>query len=169
MAAQTDDELRSLARIVHALAIVGLISIAVLIGVNHVVAALGAYLRATGAVGERISAAAPALITMLPLIFFADAANRFRRAFALFAEGRYFEARSARLVRDAGVDVAWAIAAAALIVPNLLRWIVGDHGTHVVRVEGETVALFAFSLFIVAMGRILEQAAALKVDHDAIV
>lgn len=169
MSPRTDDELRSLARTVHVLAIVGLSAIVVLIGVNHVAAAVRAYLRATGEVGERISAAAPALVTMLPLIFFADAANRFRRAFALFAEGRYFEARSARLVRDAGVDVAWAIAAAALIVPNVVRWIGGGHGALVVRVEGETVALFGFSLFIVAMGRVLEQAAALKADHDAIV
>ena len=46
---------------------------------------LRAYLRTTGAVGERLTAAAPALITMLPLVFFADASNRFRGAFALLA------------------------------------------------------------------------------------
>lgn len=169
MTARTDDDLRDLARTVHVLAIGGLIAIAVLIGVNHVVAAVRAYLGATGELGERLRAAAPALATMVPLVLFADAANRFRRAFALFADGRYFEAGAARLVRDAGVDVAWAIAAAALLVPNLLRWIARDPGGLVLHVDGETVALFGFALFVVAMGRVLEQAAALKADHDAIV
>ncbi len=169
MSSPSDNNLRGLARTVHVLAIVGLIAIMVLLGSNHIAAAVLTYLRTTGEVGDRLTAAAPALITMVPLIFFADAANRFRAAFALFAEGRYFEARSARLLRDAGVDVALAIAAAALLVPNLLRWIGGEYGGGVVRIEGETVALFAFALFIVAMGRILEQAAALKADHDAIV
>lgn len=162
---RTDDELRSLARLAHALAIAGLIAIAVLIGVNHVLAAVRAYWRTRG----DVDAAAPALVTMLPLFFFADATNRFRRVFARFAEGAYFESGPARLVRDAGIDVAWAIAAAALIVPTLLHWIGDDHGALVLRIESETVALFAFATFVVVMGMILERAAALKAEHDAII
>jgi hypothetical protein len=166
---QSVEDIRALSRTVRVFAIVSLVLLTIVIVVNHVLPALLALVRPGVGLGERLSAAGVFAIRAAPLILFASAADRLRRALGDFVEGRFFEARAARLVREAGADVAWAIATYALIVPNLALWVETRGGGFDVRLEDETIALFGFALFVVALGRILEQAATLKAENDAIV
>ncbi len=163
------DAVRDLARTVQVFAIIGLVTLVVVIGVNHLYPAVLALLRGD-TLADRLNGAGLHLISALPLMFFADAADKLRRAFDDYVAGRFFEARAARLVSESGLDVAWALGASALIVPTLLLWVGARGGGGIdAQIEPETIALFSFALFIVAVGRILQQAADLKADNDAIV
>lgn len=169
MVARSPDDVRALARVVRAFVSNSFAVMAVLIAVNHLLPAILALLRG-GDLSTRLGAAAPPLIGAIPLAFFAGAALKLGRAFDDFVAGRFFEPRAARRIGDAGVDVACAIVASALVAPSLTQWVRARGGGPLVfDVGNETVALFAFALFVVAMGRILEQAALLKADNDAIV
>lgn len=161
-------EIQDLARTVRLFAIVCSVTLGVLIVVNHAIPAVVAIARG-GEWSERLSAAGVYIVRAIPLVFFALAARKFRQALDDYKAGRFFEARAARFVSDAGVDVAWAIIAYALIVPNVVLWTVNRGGGMTANLGSETIALFGFALFIVALGRILEQAAALKAENDAIV
>lgn len=166
--ARSVDDIQGLARTVRVFAIVCTVTLFILIAVNHVIPAVVTLVRG-GDWSERLSAVGVYAARAAPLVLFAFAARNFRRALDDYSEGRFFEARAARRVSEAGQDVAWAIVAYALIVPNVVLWTVNGGGGMTANLGSETIALFGFALFIVALGRILEQAAALKAENDAIV
>ena len=101
-------------------------------------------------------------------MLFVAALAQLARALKEFEAGRFFTPTSYRAVRRAGVDAAWALVAKIVMVPTLLAW-VRDAGSFACNFEIAALALAAFLVFIAAVGRVLEIAAAVQAENDAIV
>jgi Protein of unknown function (DUF2975) len=115
-----------------------------------------------------VRALSPLLISILPAALFAGALAHLSRALKEFEAGRFFTPSSCRAVRRAGVDAAWALVAQAVMVPTLLAWVRHEAG-FAFNVELADLALGAFLVFVAAVGRVLEIAAAVQAENDAIV
>jgi len=117
---------------------------------------------------DYVRALAPQLISILPAALFVGALAQLSRALKEFEAGRFFTPSSCRAVRRAGVDAAWALLAQAVLVPTLLAW-VRHEGSFAFNFELADLALAAFLVFVAAVGRVLEIAAAVQTENDAIV
>ena len=115
-----------------------------------------------------VRALAPQLISIVPTALFVAALAQLSRALKEFEAGRFFTPSSCRAVRRAGVDAAWALLAQAVLVPTLLAW-VRHEGSFAFNFELADLALAAFLVFVAAVGRVLEIAAAVQAENDAIV
>jgi hypothetical protein len=108
------------------------------------------------------------IISILPVALFAAALAKLSRALKEFEAGRFFTPSSCRAVRRAGQDAAWALLAQVVMVPTLLAW-VRRQGSFAFNFELADLALAAFLVFVAAVGRVLEIAAAVQAENDAIV
>jgi len=154
-----------------------LLSVIVLAIVASVVAiklAVGSYKIVAALVGtgagslDYVRALMPQPISVLPSALFVAALAQLSRALKEFEVGRFFTPTSCRAVRRAGVDAAWALLAQAVLVPTLLAW-VRHEGSFAFNFELADLALAAFLVFVAAVGRVLEIAAAVQAENDAIV
>jgi hypothetical protein len=115
-----------------------------------------------------VRALAPELVRLLPAALFVSALYRLTRALKEFQQGRFFSPASSRAVRLAGQDAAWALAAQIVVAPTLLLWL-GAGGGIDFRFEIVDLALAAFLVFVAVVGRVLEIAAAVQAENEAIV
>jgi hypothetical protein len=154
-----------------------LLSVLVLGIVASVVAiklAVGSYKIVAAFVGtgtgplDYVRALAAQLISVIPAALFVAALAQLSRALKEFEAGRFFTPSSCRAVRRAGGDAAWALLAQVVLVPTLLAWI-RHEGSFALNFELADLALAAFLVFVAAVGRVLEIAAAVQAENDAIV
>ena len=154
-----------------------LLSVIVIAIVGSVVAlklAVGSYKIVAALVGtgggplDYVRALAVQVISVVPAALFVAALAQLSRALKEFEAGRFFTPSSCRAVRRAGADAAWALLAQAVLVPTLLAW-VRHEGSFAFNFELADLALAAFLVFIAAVGRVLEIAAAVQAENDAIV
>jgi hypothetical protein len=110
----------------------------------------------------------PKLIAVTPSVLFVAALAQLSRALKEFEAGRFFTPTSCRAVRRAGEDAAWALLAQIVMVPTLLAW-VHQEGRFAFHFEIADLALAAFLVFVAAVGRVLEIAAAVQAENEAIV
>jgi len=85
-----------------------------------------------------------------------------------YEKGRFFSRKSARSVRNAGL---WALIAVAMkaSAPTLFLIMIGEPLRARIGAESFDVALFAFAVFLVLIGHVLEAAIAIKAENDEIV
>ena len=154
-----------------------LLSVIVLGTVASVVAinlAVGSYRIVAALVGtgvgplEYVRGLAPLVISIVPAALFVAALAQLSRALKEFEAGRFFTPSSCRAVRRAGADAAWALVAQVVMVPTLLAW-VRHEGNFAFNFELADLALAAFLVFVAAVGRVLEIAAAVQAENDAII
>ena len=154
-----------------------LLSVIVLVIVVSVVAinlAVGSYKIVAALVGagagplDYVRGLAPELISNLPVALFVAALAKLSCALKEFEAGRFFTPSSCRAVRRAGADATWALLAQVVMVPTLLGW-VRHEGSFAFNFELADLALAAFLVFVAAVGRVLEIAAAVQAENDAIV
>ena len=107
-------------------------------------------------------------ISLLPSFLFYEAVNQLRHALKLYGDGEFFSADAALRVAQAGDYAIGAMVSLMLVVPNVTLWIT-EHGGFDVRFESEAIGMFAFALFISAVGRILGAASRLKTENDSFV
>lgn len=152
------------------LATIGLGIVAVTVVINFGVSAYrtAAALGADAAFLDYVRALAPGIVLLLPAALFICALYRLTCALKEFEAGRFFSPASSRAVRLAGQDAAWALAAQIVIAPTLLLWIRAEGGIDF-RFEVLDLALAAFFIFVAVVGRVLEIAAAVQADNEAIV
>jgi hypothetical protein len=145
--------------------VAGVVTINLAVASYRIVAALAG----TGAgVLDYVRALAPPLISVVPAALFVAALAQLSRGLKEFEAGRFFTPTSCRAVRRAGEDAAWALLAQILMVPTLLAW-VRHEGSFAVNFELVDLALAAFLVFIAAVGRVLEIAATVQAENEAIV
>jgi hypothetical protein len=118
---------------------------------------------------DYVRALAPLYISILPAALFVAALAKLSHALKEFEAGRFFAPSSCRAVRQAGVDAAWALVAKVVMVPTLLVWVRREGGSFAWNFELSDLALAAFLVFVAAVGRVLEIAAAVQAENDAIV
>lgn len=86
------------------------------------------------------------------------------------AHTRKLAAHVAAIVEEAGLNAAWALAAAAVMMPLLRSWVGADERQqlHLDPLIVAMAGLFSFALLAMVVGRILE-AAVIKAENDQII
>ena len=145
--------------------VVSVVAIDLAVGSSKIVAAL---VGTSAGPLDYVRALAPQFISILPAALFVFALAHLSRALKEFEAGRFFTPSSCRAVRRAGVDAAWALLAQVVLVPTLLAW-VRQEGSFAFNFELADLAPGAFLVFVAAVARVLEIAAAVQAENDAIV
>lgn len=113
-------------------------------------------------------AIAPQFLLALPSLLLIGALEKLRDALKEYEDGRAFSVASAHAVRLSGQYAALALAAKVAVAPTV-KSIFEQRYSFEFNYETTDLAWFAFALFVFALGRVLEAAAAIKAENDQIV
>jgi hypothetical protein len=105
----------------------------------------------------------------LPLFLFADAMAALRRALREYGEGHFFSGTAGAAVSRAGAIVLVAMAFKIALTPTIQASI--EMASFALRFDFDLfdLGLLAFALFVSAVGRVLDAAAAIKAENDQII
>jgi len=104
-----------------------------------------------------------------PSLFLACGLWDLSRVLNEYSKGQFFTLRASVGVRKAAEWALWALAFKILISPTLVSWITHEGRGFIWRFEPFDLGLIAFASFVMVLGRVLEEAARLKADNDAMV
>jgi hypothetical protein len=105
----------------------------------------------------------------LPLFLFADALGSLRRAFNEYAAGRVFSEKAGAAVSRAGQIALVAMVFKVATSPTIQASIEAAAVTPRFDFQVVDLAIIAFALFVAAVGRVLDAAAAAKTGNDQII
>jgi hypothetical protein len=115
-----------------------------------------------------IGAVLPQIPLALPSLLLIGALEKLRDALKEYEEGRAFTPEFAKAVRLSGVYAAAALVAKVAVAP-VARSILEGRYRWEFNYETTDLAWFSFAIFIMALGRVLEAAVAIKAENDEIV
>jgi hypothetical protein len=116
-----------------------------------------------------IGAVATFLLLAAPAFLLAGALFELSAVLDEYGKGQFFTLRASAGVRKAAEAALWAMAFKIVISPTLYSWITQEGRGFVWRMEPFDLGLIAFAAFVMVMGRVLEAAARIKQENDAIV
>jgi hypothetical protein len=110
-----------------------------------------------------------ALIAALPALIFASALSSTERLFGRLAKGELFTGAVGKGVSGIGQALLTGAVAMALITPNLLAWVGGDHGGMELKLEPETLVIGVVGAAMLLMGRMFRRAGAIQDELERFV
>lgn len=105
----------------------------------------------------------------LPFFLFADAMAALRRALKEYGEGRFFSEVAGAAVSRSGTIVLAAMAFKTALTPTIQQSI--EAASFSLRFDFDLfdLGIVAFAVFVAAVGRVLDAAAAIKAENDQII
>lgn len=173
MPAQTETDMRNLAKGASLLALLAvvIIAVALLTGLDALVL-IEPFARATSTLDFALffftcAALLGKFAPLVPIGFYLLAVLGAAGILDAIGKGEYFSARNIRALADMGGSMLWGAAWAAFLTPAIADWVAGRFG-YQFRLEPEIIVIGIIGLSILVIGRLFLRAQKLEAEMETI-